>query len=74
MGMHAGDKWELYIPSELAYGASGSPPKIGPDAPLRFEIELLSFPGDGLAKKGKKAKKGAGKKQKAAKAAATEEL
>ena len=23
-----GDKWEMYIPSELGYGDSGSPPKI----------------------------------------------
>ena len=27
--MVEGDKWEMYIPSELAYGSRGSPPKIG---------------------------------------------
>lgn len=27
--MVEGDKWEMYIPSDLAYGARGSPPKIG---------------------------------------------
>merc|ERR1719230_2577540 len=27
--MVEGDKWEMYIPSELGYGDSGSPPKIG---------------------------------------------
>lgn len=29
--MVEGDKWEMYIPSELAYGSRGSPPKIGGD-------------------------------------------
>ncbi|MDG2293435.1 MAG: FKBP-type peptidyl-prolyl cis-trans isomerase, partial [Methylophilaceae bacterium] len=32
--MHVGDKLELTIPSELAYGAHGSGPMIGPDAVL----------------------------------------
>jgi FKBP-type peptidyl-prolyl cis-trans isomerase FklB len=36
-------KWELFIPSDLAYGAQGSPPKIGPHAALVFIIELISF-------------------------------
>ena len=26
--MVEGDKWEMYIPSDLAYGARGSPPKV----------------------------------------------
>eukprot|EP00992_Anisonema_acinus_P013215 TRINITY_DN8623_c0_g1_i1.p1 TRINITY_DN8623_c0_g1~~TRINITY_DN8623_c0_g1_i1.p1 ORF type:complete len:176 (+),score=44.24 TRINITY_DN8623_c0_g1_i1:58-585(+) len=56
--MHAGDKWELYIPSDLAYGDRGSPPKIPAHSPLQFEIELLSFKGDGVSdKKSKKKKK-----------------
>ena len=38
--MAEGDKWKLHIPYDLAYGASGSPPKIGPFAPLVFEIEI----------------------------------
>ena len=33
MRMVEGDKWEMYIPSELGYGEVGSPPKIkGGDA------------------------------------------
>ncbi|MEM6628309.1 MAG: FKBP-type peptidyl-prolyl cis-trans isomerase [Bacteroidota bacterium] len=39
--MVPGDRWELYIPSNLGYGAQGSPPNIGPYAALIFEVELL---------------------------------
>ena len=39
--MKVGDKWMLYIPSDLAYGAMGSPPSIPPFEPLTFEVELL---------------------------------
>lgn len=34
---------KLYIPSELAYGASGSPPKIPPDSVLVFQMEILEI-------------------------------
>ncbi len=40
--MVTGDKWELYIPSELAYGDRGSPPKIGGGEVLIFQMEILS--------------------------------
>jgi len=41
--MKIGDKWEVYIPSELAYGVRGQGPIIGPNAALIFEIELLEI-------------------------------
>ena len=39
--MREGAKWELTIPSELAYGERGSPPKIPGGSVLVFELELI---------------------------------
>lgn len=41
--MSVGSKFELAIPSQLAYGANGSGGAIGPDATLIFEVELLDI-------------------------------
>jgi len=40
--MKVGDKWQLFIPSELAYGAEGNR-AIPPNSTLIFEIELLGI-------------------------------
>ena len=47
--MVEGDKWEMYIPSELGYGDSGSPPKIPGGAPLVFQMEILKISGPTVA-------------------------
>ncbi|MCF6291948.1 MAG: FKBP-type peptidyl-prolyl cis-trans isomerase [Robiginitomaculum sp.] len=40
--MRPGDKWQLTIPPELAYGSTGTPGgSIGPDETLMFDVELL---------------------------------
>ncbi|MFI4881307.1 MAG: FKBP-type peptidyl-prolyl cis-trans isomerase, partial [Phycisphaerales bacterium JB064] len=43
MGMKAGGKRRIEIPSELGYGQYGSPPKIPANADLVFEVEILTF-------------------------------
>ena len=44
--MVVGDKWEMYIPYELAYGANGKPPKIPAKAMLIFVMEIVRIKGD----------------------------
>ena len=39
--LKVGGKSKFYLPSGLAYGPDGSPPKIAPNTILIFEIELL---------------------------------
>lgn len=41
--MKVGSKWQLFVPSGLAYGANGAGPEIGPNAALIFEVELLEI-------------------------------
>merc|ERR1711907_584677 len=43
--MVEGDKWEMYIPSDLAYGESGSPPKIPGGSALIFRMEIIKIKG-----------------------------
>jgi FKBP-type peptidyl-prolyl cis-trans isomerase FklB len=41
--MPVGSKWQVVVPSSLAYGERGAGAEIGPNATLIFEIELLSI-------------------------------
>ncbi|CAH1431957.1 unnamed protein product [Lactuca virosa] len=41
--MKKGENALFTIPAELAYGASGSPPTIPPNATLQFDVQLLSW-------------------------------
>ncbi len=40
--MKEGDKWELFIPHDLAYGENGAGNDIAPFSALIFEVELIS--------------------------------
>ena len=41
--MPVGSTWELYIPSQLAYGDQGMPPVIAPNQTLIFKVKLISI-------------------------------
>ena len=43
MMMKVGDKWELYVPPELGYGAQQRGEVIEPNSVLVFELELLEI-------------------------------
>lgn len=57
--MPVGSKWQVFVPSELAYGERGYGRTIGPNTALIFEVELLSIEnkaGDQAAPQGSSAK------------------
>ncbi|GAB4430129.1 MAG: macrophage infectivity potentiator Mip [Bacteroidia bacterium] len=41
--MKPGDRWELYIPAELAYGEAGRGTSVPPNSTLIFDVELLEI-------------------------------
>ena len=41
--MPVGSKWQIFIPSKLAYGESGAGNQIEPNMTLIFEVELLGI-------------------------------
>ena len=41
--MPVGSKWQVFIPSDLAYGDRGAGNAIEPNSTLVFEIELISI-------------------------------
>lgn len=43
--MKPGDQYKLFVPPELGYGEAGSPPKIGANAILVFEVTLKEVVG-----------------------------
>ena len=47
--MHVGEKFKLYIPSELAYGEQSPSPLIPANSVLVFDLELLDIKGDEAA-------------------------
>jgi len=44
--MKEGDKWELYVPTELAYGSKGNEAGVKPDEALVFHLELVKIKGE----------------------------
>jgi peptidylprolyl isomerase len=43
VGMKKGEKRQLIVPYQLAYGEQGSPPSIPPKADLIFDVEMLEI-------------------------------
>jgi FKBP-type peptidyl-prolyl cis-trans isomerase len=41
--MNVGSKYQLFIPSDLAYGQRGAGQRIGPNSMLIFDVELLNI-------------------------------
>jgi len=53
--MPVGSKWQLFVPSDLAYGQPGTRGGIAPNSTLIFEVELVSIKSSDAAQPGVKA-------------------
>jgi FKBP-type peptidyl-prolyl cis-trans isomerase len=53
--MPVGSKWQLFVPSDLAYGQRGAGGGIAPNSTLIFEVELVSIKSSDAAQPGVKA-------------------
>jgi FKBP-type peptidyl-prolyl cis-trans isomerase FkpA len=47
--LNKGAKATILVPSTLGYGSAGSPPRIAPNSPLRFDVQLQSISGPAAA-------------------------
>ena len=56
--MPVGSKWQLFVPSDLAYGQRGAGGGIAPNSTLIFEVELVSIKSSDAAQPGVKATPG----------------
>lgn len=59
--MSVGSKYKLWIPPELAYGAQGQGPVIGPNQALVFEVELLGIEEEAAGETGDAGSQGGGR-------------
>jgi FKBP-type peptidyl-prolyl cis-trans isomerase len=50
--MAVGSKWQLFVPSDLAYGQRGAGGGIAPNSTLIFEVELVSIKSSNAAQPG----------------------
>jgi len=41
--MTVGATWQIFIPANLGFGQNGSPPAVGPNETLIYEVELLEI-------------------------------
>jgi FKBP-type peptidyl-prolyl cis-trans isomerase len=53
--MPVGSKWQLFVPSDLAYGQRGAGGGIAPNSTLIFEVELVSIKSNDAVQPGVKA-------------------
>ena len=55
--MPEGSKWQIFVPSDLAYGASGAGKVIEPNSTLIFDLELMSIKSRVLMRKKRRARR-----------------